>query len=249
MSSRLDPHRLHAGHELHEARLPPPELDPGRARVGAVEEHGRRHVRLVVGQGHPGDLGVSGRGILRQDPALLARGPPDRVARPVDRRLPRGIDPAHREGVGLGRDPDPRVDRLGLVQAHRGQVRQLVVGRVLEEEFAQPGQVDPDQRVRPAEDHRAIAGLDQRPRLQLGADGDRLARGDPQAIVDQQVRPAGHQVFGHARACFPIGSRPGRGEMTSPRISRYRSPPFPATHHPRAAGIRGVEPGSVMGGA
>ena len=180
---------------------------------------------------------------------LLAGGPPDRVAGPVDGRLPRGIDPAHRAGVGLGRDPDPRRrpsrPRTGPPAAGAPAGRRSRAG----------GRTRPARagRAGPAGAPRGGPPRDSRPRPAAAPPARRRSEivspgRDPQAIVDQQVRPAGDQVFGHARACFPIGSRPGRGEMTSPRDSRYRSPPFPATHHPRAAGIRGVEPGRAGGG-
>ena len=150
----------------------------------------------------------------------------------------RGIDPGHRAGVGLGGDPDPAVDRLRLVQAHRRQVGQLRVGRVLDEVLGQARQLEPDQGMRPAQHHRAIAGLDQRPGLQLRARSRSSRRRDPQAVVDQQVRPAGHHVFGHVRACVPMGSRPGRGERTSPRIHVIAAPWVPATHHPGVWTVR-----------
>src|SRR5262249_14390921 len=47
---RLDSHRLDPGHELDETRLTLAEFAPGGDRVGPIQEHGGRDVRLVGGQ-------------------------------------------------------------------------------------------------------------------------------------------------------------------------------------------------------
>ena len=129
VSVGLDPDRLHACHEFDQAGLPAAQLLPGRLRVGSIEEHGPGDEVFVLGQGHPGGRGVGGRRILGQDPAPVPRGLADRVPRAVEGRLPAGVDPAHRAGVALGRDPDPRRDRLGLEERRRRQVSELGVAR------------------------------------------------------------------------------------------------------------------------
>ena len=67
---------------------------------------------------------------------------------------------------------------------------QLSLGRLLQEELVQPGKLEPDQRMGAAAHDRLVAGLDQRPRQDLRADGDRLPWRDSQAVIDQQIGPA-----------------------------------------------------------
>ena len=198
----LDPDLLDARHELDEPRLSTPERLPGVDRVGAIEEHRRGDVRLIFGRLHPRVGGVGGRRELGQDPALPSYQLPEGGPGPVDHRLSLRVDAPHRSGVGLGRDPDPAVADLGLADRDGREMRELILGRVREEEFAEPRQVDPDDRVRPAPDDLAIARLDQRPGLQLGGDQDRLPGLDPEAVVDQERRPSGDEVVGHC-ARFP----------------------------------------------
>ena len=98
---------------------------------------------------HAGGLRVGGGRILRQDPAPMPGGPADRVARPLEGGLPARIDPTHRAGVALGRDPDPRGDRLRLVERVRRQMGKLRIARLFEEVFIQSRDLEPYKRMPP----------------------------------------------------------------------------------------------------
>ena len=79
----------HPRHELDEPGLSASQVLPGRDGVGAVEEHRGRDERFVIGERHPGVVGVRGGWKLRQDP--------DDV-------------PARLCGAGRGRDQTPPDD-------------------------------------------------------------------------------------------------------------------------------------------
>jgi hypothetical protein len=61
---------------------------------------------------------------------------------------------------------------------------------MLEKEFVQTREGEPDEWVPTAQNHGLVASLNQRLRLDRRADDDRLARLDLQAIIGQQVGPA-----------------------------------------------------------
>ena len=165
-----------------------PSVLPGRDRVVAVEEHRRGDVSLVVGQRHPGVGGVgggrdTGSGPIASCWPARGAGPGPGRRSPAASGRPRastGCRSRPRSGSGRRR-PRPRGPRPA--RGGRAGPRSACSRK----NSARPGQLEPDERVRPPEDDLAEARLDQRPGLQLRGDQDRLAGLDPQAVVDQQV--------------------------------------------------------------
>ncbi len=197
----LDANRPHARHEFDQARLAATQLLPGRPRVGPIEKQGADDELFVLRQGHPGVGRVSRSRKLGQHPPSSPRGLADRIAGSLEDGLTTGVDPAHRARVALGRDPDPGVHRLSLEKRGRRQELQLCVRRLLEKKLVQSRQFQPYERVRAPPDDRLVTGFDQRPPEELGAERDRLARLDLQAVIDQQIGPAlDHGVLQSSRS-------------------------------------------------
>ncbi len=66
---------------------------------------------------------------------MLPRGFAEGVAGAIKRRLTTRVDAAQAGRVALGGDANPRLDRLGFIEADQGHVRELRVGGVVQEEF------------------------------------------------------------------------------------------------------------------
>ena len=125
------------------------------------------------------------------------RGLADRVACPVEDRLLRRVDPGHRARVSLSAEIRIRASAFSASKRPIGgswaSCASVACSR---KNSCRPGNSSRTMGQRPANDHRAIARLDQRPRLQLRPDQDRLPGLNLQAVIHQQVGPSGDRFVG-----------------------------------------------------
>jgi hypothetical protein len=99
-------------------------------------------------------------------------------------------------------------------------VRQLGLGRFLEEKLLKAGELEPHQGMGAAQDDRLVTGLHERTRQDFRAQGDRLPLLDFQAVIHQQIGPArDHFVLQSSRSSVPR--------------DKCRSPEKSLSHRPR----------------
>ena len=95
----------------------------------------------------------------------------------------------------VGGDPDPAVRLLRLGDRRGGQVRQLLVVRVLEEELVSPGISSRTSGCAPRRMTALPAASISGAASSVEPIGDRLAPLDVEAVIDQKIRPSGdHRI-------------------------------------------------------